>query len=122
VAQTDRTTATQTLCLMQSEVEDVIVLEYMQQIDHGEHRYRRVSSTYKVVLRESNPTCLPHKKWAPDCDYKVDNSNAGDHDLELNWSIGEHYHGSIPVEERNSFLPDQKDPVNSMRHQDIMAF
>jgi hypothetical protein len=99
---------------MQSAVEDVIMLEYMQQIDHGEHRYRRVSTTYKDVLLESNPTCLPHKKWDPDCDYKADNSNAGDNDLELNWSIGDDYHGSIPVEERNNFLPDQKDPVKSM--------
>jgi hypothetical protein len=60
--------STQMLCLMQSAVEDVIMLEYMQQIDHWEHRYRRVSSTYKDALWESNPTCLPHKKWAPDCD------------------------------------------------------
>jgi hypothetical protein len=42
--------STQTLCLMQSAVEGVIVLECMQQIDHGEHRYRRVSSTYNNVL------------------------------------------------------------------------
>jgi hypothetical protein len=34
----------QTLCLMQSAVEDVIVLEDVQQIDQGEHRYRRDSS------------------------------------------------------------------------------
>jgi hypothetical protein len=72
--------STQTLCLMQSAVEDVIVLEHMQQIDHGEHRYRRFSSTYNNVLWESKPTCLPNKKWAPDCDY-AENSNAGDHDL-----------------------------------------
>jgi hypothetical protein len=90
--------STQMLCLMQSAVEDVIMLEYMQQIDHREHRYRRISSTYKDVLRESNPTCLPNKNWAPDCDYKADNSNAGDHDLEPNWNIGEDFHGSIPVE------------------------
>jgi hypothetical protein len=28
--------STQTLCLLQSAVDDVIVLDYMQQIDHGE--------------------------------------------------------------------------------------
>jgi hypothetical protein len=77
---------TQSPCLMQSAVEDVIVLEYMQQIDHGEHRYRRVSSTYNDLLWESNPTCLPNKEWVPDCDC-TDNSNAGDHDLEP-----KHYH------------------------------
>jgi hypothetical protein len=49
--------STQIVCLMQSAVEDLIMLEYMQPIDHGEHRYRRVASTYKDVLQESNPTC-----------------------------------------------------------------
>jgi hypothetical protein len=37
--------STKMLCLMQRAVEDVIMLEYMLQIDHREHRYRRVSST-----------------------------------------------------------------------------
>jgi hypothetical protein len=37
---------TQTLCLLQSVVDDVILLDYMQQGDLGEHTYRRVSSTY----------------------------------------------------------------------------
>jgi hypothetical protein len=52
--------------------------------------------------------CLHNNKWASDCDY-ADNSNAGDHDLKPKY-----YYGSIPVEEKNTFLPDQKDPVNSM--------
>jgi hypothetical protein len=31
---------TQNLCLMQSAVDDVILLEYMQQLDHSENTYR----------------------------------------------------------------------------------
>jgi hypothetical protein len=46
----------QSLCLMQSAVDNIISLEYMQQIDHGEHMYRKDSSTYIDVLQESNPT------------------------------------------------------------------
>jgi hypothetical protein len=60
---------------------------------------------------------------APGCDFKKAQSNVGAHDLEPNWCDGEHYHGSIPVdpvEERNTFLPYQKDPVNGMQHHDIV--
>jgi hypothetical protein len=92
----------------------------VQQMDHGEHTERRVSSTYIDVLQERHPTCSPHRKVAPDYDYKTDNSNSGAHYLKPNWSVRDHYQGTIPGKARNSFLPDQKEPVNSMLHQDRM--
>jgi hypothetical protein len=83
---------TQTLCLLQSAVDDIILLEYMEQIDHGENMtYRGVSSTYIDVLQEIHPTCSPHRKVAPNYYYKTDNSNSGAHNLEPNRSVGDHY-------------------------------
>jgi hypothetical protein len=38
----------------------------MEQIDHGEHTYRWVSSIYIDVLQERHPACSPHRKVAPD--------------------------------------------------------
>jgi hypothetical protein len=112
---------TQTLCMLQSAIDDIILLEYMEQIDHGEHTYRGVSSTSIDVLQERHPTCSPHRKVAPDYYYKTDNSNSGAHNLEPNRSVGDLYHGKIPGKECNNVLPDQKEPVNSTLHQDTMT-
>jgi hypothetical protein len=106
---------------MQSAVDYIIRFEYMQHMDPGEHTDRRVSSTYIDVVQERHPKCSPHRKVAHDYDYKTDNSNSGAHYLEPNWSFGDHYEGTIPGKERNSFLPDQDEPVNSMLYQDRMT-
>jgi hypothetical protein len=95
---------TQSLCLMQSAVDYVISLEYMQQIDHGEHMYGKDSSTYIDVLPESNPTCSPHRKMAPSCDCKKAHYNVGTHDPKPNWSVCKPYHGTIPTEETSTIL------------------
>jgi hypothetical protein len=57
---------TQTLCLLQSAVDDIILLEYMELIDHEEHTYRGVSLTSIDVLQERHPPCSPLRKVAPD--------------------------------------------------------
>jgi hypothetical protein len=54
VARTDWTAANATLHLMQSAIEDVILLEYMRQIDHGEHMD---SLTYIDIWR-CNVSCF----------------------------------------------------------------
>jgi hypothetical protein len=56
---------------------------------------------------------------APSCDYKKANAYGGAHDPQPNWSV---YKYSIPIEERSSFLQDQKhkDLLNSKLFQDRM--
>jgi hypothetical protein len=46
----------QSFCLMQSAVDYIIRLEYVQQMDHREHTDRRVSSTYIDVLHFTGET------------------------------------------------------------------
>jgi hypothetical protein len=97
---------------MQSAVDYVISLEYMQQIDQREHMYRKDSLT-----------CSPHRKMAPSCDYKKAHYNVGAHDPVPNWSVYKPYHGKIPMEETNTILPDhkQKGPLNSILLQNRMT-
>jgi hypothetical protein len=101
----------QSLCLMQSAVDYIIRLEYMQQMDQGEYTDRRVSSTYIDVLQERHPACSPHWKVAPDYDYKADNSNSGAHYLEHNWSVGDHYQGTIPGKKGIAFFQIRKNQL-----------
>jgi hypothetical protein len=73
VAQTDWTAANTIPVLMKSAVDDVISLEYMQQVDHGENSY---PLTYGHVLGSSNPTVFYSRIMAPDCADKVVTDNS----------------------------------------------
>jgi hypothetical protein len=61
---------TQTLCLMQRAVDDVL-LEYMQQNDHIENTYRKNSLTYAHALETRSLICSYHESMVPECEHKV---------------------------------------------------
>jgi hypothetical protein len=68
---------TQTLCLPQRAVDDVVLLEYMRQNDPHKNTYGKDSLTDVHALEAKNLKCSNHKSMAPDFEYKVmtDNPN-----------------------------------------------
>jgi hypothetical protein len=62
---------TQTLCLMQSVVDDVIVLEYMRQKDHIEYINSKDSLAYRCLFEARNPMCSTQTMRATDCEFKA---------------------------------------------------
>jgi hypothetical protein len=80
VAQADCTAANTIPVLNANVVDDAILLEYMQQIDHGENRDGKDpltcthtlehSLTYMNSFESRNPTGSTHMSMAPYCDYK----------------------------------------------------
>jgi hypothetical protein len=61
---------TQTLCLVQSAVDDEVSLEYLQN-DHIENTYRKNSLNYTHALEARSLISSYHKSMVPDCEHKV---------------------------------------------------
>jgi hypothetical protein len=103
----------QFLCFMQSAVNDVVLLEYMQQLDHSENTYRTDSLTY-VYAQARNPICSNHKSMDPECQYKVvmvDPNHVIIHATDSNQFFSKQTDDTLPEEEQNKFSWGWKEPL-----------
>jgi hypothetical protein len=96
---------TQNLCLMQSAFDDIVLLEYMQQLDHSDDTCSMDSLTY-LHAQARNPICSNHKSMDPECDYKVvtDDPNVIIHATDLNQFVSKQSDDTLPQEEQNTFI------------------
>jgi hypothetical protein len=92
---------TQAICLTQSAVEDVIVLEYMQQIYDKMNTHPNNSLTSMYSEMEKNPTCSTCRNIPPDSEYRVatDTSNVIVHSGNINQFVSIHSGVTLPEEE-----------------------
>jgi hypothetical protein len=108
----------ETLCLLQNAVEDIIALQYIEQIEYGESMYRKDPLIYLKPLEYSLTyvnalKARDHKSMAPDCGYKVvtDNFNVFVHVEDIDQLVDRHG-GSTPTEEEhNIFIREKKEPL-----------
>jgi hypothetical protein len=100
-------------CFIQSAVDLKIRLECMKHMDHGEHTDRRVSSTYIDVSQERHPTCSPIGRWPLTMITRQITP--------IQVECWQPLPGTLSGEERNSVIPDQGEPANSMLYQDRMT-
>jgi hypothetical protein len=93
---------TQNLCLMQSAVDDIVLLEYTQQLYHNENTYRMDSLTY-IHAQARNLICSNHKsRMDPECEYKVVtvDPNVIIHATVLNQFVSKQSDETLPEEEQ----------------------